>query len=89
MKPNLTNASASNADFMRLSPWGPSIGSVDTGATSSVGTKLIRQAGGMQHLPNPRSWKSAYIAFIATVFACVAAAATVASHDMPLLIGGF
>lgn len=43
----------------------------------------------MQHLPSPLGGKSAYVAFLATVFACVAAAAAVANHDMPLLIGGF
>lgn len=32
---------------------------------------------------------AAYIAFFVTVFACMAAAATVASTDVPLFLGGF
>jgi len=37
----------------------------------------------------PHSRQSAYAAFCATVFACVAAAAAVASNDLPLMLGGF
>ncbi|MEO6320823.1 MAG: hypothetical protein ABIR56_09085, partial [Polaromonas sp.] len=53
------------------------------------GLKLTHRARGLRHFPSPLRWKSAYVAFFATVFACVAAAATVASNDMPLLLGGF
>ena len=34
-------------------------------------------------------WRSSYLAFFAAVFACVAASATVASNDAPLILGVF
>lgn len=97
MNPKLTNASVPHADFMRLPLSGASSArpesaaskSADAGCFSVAGLKRAHQATRMQHLPSPLGWKSAYAAFLAIVFACVAAAAAVANHDMPLLIGGF
>ena len=89
MNPNLTNASVPKADFMGLSASGASGNSADTGSVYGDGMKRAHHATGMQHSPSPLGLKSAYVAFAATVFACVVAAATVASHNVPLLIGGF
>ena len=59
------------------------------GPVFASGLNSAHRATGLLHFQSPLRWKSAYVAFFATVFACVAAAATVASNDMPLLLGGF
>ncbi|MDB5932407.1 MAG: hypothetical protein JWR60_4114 [Polaromonas sp.] len=46
-------------------------------------TPASRQSGQL----HPRL--APFLAFLATVFACMAAAATVASNDLPLMLGGF
>ena len=97
VNPKLTNASVPHADFMRLPASStqstrhesaPSH-SADAGSASAAGMKRAYRATAMRHLPSPLGWKSAYLAFLAIVFACLAAVAAVAHHDMPLLIGGF
>lgn len=96
MNPKLTNASVPHADFMRLPSSSAQSArndsaashSADARSVSAAGMKRAYRATGMQHLPSPLGWKSAYLAFLAIVFACLAAAAAVAHHDMPLLIGG-
>ena len=35
------------------------------------------------------SWVAPYLAFVMAVFVCIAAAAAVASFDLPLILGGF
>lgn len=92
MNPNFPTASAA-ADFSAGLPeqrYGPQrTAAPDAGAGFISRLKPARRASGVPTLRSLHSRRSAYAAFCATVFACVAAAATVASHDLPLMLGGF
>lgn len=50
---------------------------------STIACSLARQSGKLH------SQLAAYLAFAATAFVCIIAAAMVASHDLPLMLGGF
>lgn len=97
MNPKLVNASVPEVDSTSLSSQGAESASHESmanggfaaGPAFAFGLNLTHRATGLRHFQSPPRWKSAYVAFFATVFACVAAAATVASNDMPLLLGGF
>ena len=60
---------------------GASCGALPAG--SSTNFSFARQSGKLH------SQLAAYLAFSATAFVCVIAAAMVASHDLPLMLGGF
>lgn len=97
MNPKLVNASVPEVDSTSLSSQSVGSASHETmendgfvaGTVFACGLHLTHRATGLRHFSGPLRWKSAYVAFFATVFACLAAAATVASNDMPLLLGGF
>ncbi|MEO6321562.1 MAG: hypothetical protein ABIR56_12885 [Polaromonas sp.] len=97
MNPKRVTASAPEVDSTSLSAQSAQSASNETMANDGYaaapvfvsGLNLTHRATSRRHFQGPLRWKSAYVAFFATVFACVAAAATVASNDMPLLLGGF
>lgn len=96
MKPNLFNASVPKLDSKS-----GICSSAEAGCCESSNAKSTRGAsfvdswlnsgsqGSIRRQPaTAPSWKAAYVAFVAAVFACLAAAATVANHDLPLILGG-
>lgn len=55
---------------------------------SSVGWRRASAAQGLRHFFSLHPRGAAYAAFAAMAGACLLAAAAVASHDMPLMLGG-
>jgi hypothetical protein len=78
MNPNFAAASALEIASLPVQASGEKTGSESLRAASRA-----RQSG---KLP---PWRTAYLAFFATVFACMTAAVTVVSQDVPLMLGGF
>ena len=95
MNPDLEHESASNVFSTSLPAQisetfdSESSAVVDSAFDESCRLKSASVASGSWSAHLLQTWRAAYIAFLAVVLACLAAAAAVVSTDMPLSLGGF